>query len=93
MNKADLEKGKTLFDGIGTGVFGNHLRRTKMRLGVHNYPAEAEETGTSIGARFGSDGESERSCRASVAVDVRGVLKARERTAKGEIFFSDLPER
>lgn len=28
-----------------------------MRLGVHNYPAEAEEAGTSIGARFESDGE------------------------------------
>lgn len=31
-----------------------------MRLGVHNYPAEAEEAGTFIGARFESECESER---------------------------------
>ncbi len=31
-----------------------------MRLGVHNYPAEAEEAGISIGARFESECESER---------------------------------
>lgn len=28
-----------------------------MRLGVHNYPAEAEDAGISIGAHFESDGE------------------------------------